>query len=201
LSDPSILICGPALDAAESADRLEMLRIVPWPNAKKYVVTTGKFDAGKLAKSININAQYPPEPVYLQTLAGWVGFPDRSGPRFRDGYDLFCLRKILTKDGGFDYAILLREAIGFQDHWQNLRASVEDRIFLTFHDGLSDASDLSASCNVLFDLRDRRALRTLDLAWELYLTGAVYALTSYNLNHALTLAVDALRLEDDFDRR
>lgn len=200
MSDPRILLCGPALDPTESANRLEMLRLVALPNATKYVVTTGKFDAQKLAKTFNINAEYPAEPAYLHTLAAWAEFPDRCEPRFRDGCDLFCLRSILAKNGDFDYAILLREAVGFQERWPNLRAGAEGKMFLSFHEGLSAASD-PAAANVLFNLRDKRASRFLDLASELYRTGAVYAMTPYSLERALMAAVDGLRLEDEIDRR
>ena len=59
------------------------------PNATKFVITTGKFDAEKAASTFNIEGSYPAEPAHLQTLARYAA----AGPGeqcFRDGYDLFC---------------------------------------------------------------------------------------------------------------
>ena len=97
LSEPTILLCGPALDAEESAVSLEVLRQVALPGAAKFLVTTGKFDTEGAAKGFNVEADYPAEPAYLQTLLRWSAAGGLDDPRFRDGYDLYCLGRILAR--------------------------------------------------------------------------------------------------------
>lgn len=194
MPEPRILIVGPALNAAESARSLEMLGCVNLPDATKFVVTTGKFDAAGSAKTFNVETGYPAEPPALQSLAAWAEVPHGFDPRFRDGYDLYCLRSLLAKNDGFDYAVLLRDATGFEERWPDLKAKLEGRLFLTFHPQLATAA---ASGNVLFDLRDERMPGLLELALDLYLSGAGYALPAYSLESALMTAIEALGLSDE----
>jgi hypothetical protein len=75
MPEPRVLLCGPALDLAESAASLEMLRGIAMPDAEKFVVTTGKFDTQKDARAFNIEADYPAQTAYMQTLARWAEVP------------------------------------------------------------------------------------------------------------------------------
>lgn len=171
-----------------------MLGSVTLPNVTKYVVTVGKFDTRKIATSFNVEAGYPAAPAYLQTLAVWAERPSRNEPRFRDGYDLHSLRKLLGKEGSdFDYAVLLRSADGFEESWPDLQAGLDGRTFLVF----SSASAEERTPNVLLSLREKRAIEVLDLALEIYFTGAAYAIDPYSLEGALTAAVDALGLLEE----
>ena len=185
------MLCGPALDAEESAASLELLRQVTLPNASKFLVTTGKFDAEGAAKSSNVEADYPPEPAQLQTVLRWAEGAGLTDPRFRDGYDLYCLRRIIARHGGFDHAVILRSgAAGLEARWSELKNSVEGRPFLTFGGGASGAGP-----SLLIDLRDERAVPLLDAACEFYLTGGVYGMDEYSLELALQTATDAIEME------
>lgn len=185
LSEPTILLCGPALDAAESAASLEMLRQVALPGAAKFLVTTGKFDTEGAAKGFNVEADYPAEPAYLQTLLRWSEAGGLDDPRFRDGYDLYCLRRILARHGPFDFAVLLRgDAASFEASWPELGKHVDGRLYLTFGD--------EASPSLLVDIQDVRSAAFLDTAWQLYVTGAVYGIDGYALDGALDLALEAI---------
>ena len=190
MSEPRILLCGPASNAEESADSLEMLGQVDLPGATKYVVTTGKFDAHKLAKTFNVEADYPTEPARLQTMAGWAEFPDLTRSRCRDGYDLFCLRGILAKEGPFDYAIVLRDARDLEKRWPGLCAQIDGKPYLCFEAGSPAVSEASQGCNVMFNLKEDTAAAVLELAWELYASGNVYAMSPYSLDGALATALE-----------
>lgn len=188
MSDPLILVLGTAADADESEHSLRLLEELQLPNAVKYVLTTGKFDARGAARTFNIEAGYPGEPAILRTLAAWAELP--SDARARDGYDLFCLKRLLEQAGSFDLALLLRgSAIGIEAE-PDLAAKMNGRHFLIFPDA-ADAEPAS----VLFNLSNADSRRFLDLGCELFATGAVYGLSPYSLNSALEAADDALRLE------
>lgn len=174
-----------------------MLRLVTLPNATKYFVAHGKFDTQHPIKTCNIEADYPAALPYLRTLARWAAHSNPSDERFRDGYDLFCLRNILAKNEGFDYAILLRGVDGFQEHWLDLRTAIQEQTFLTFAAAVVETSDTMTERNVIFDLGDRRAVGLLEQVCELYLTGAAYALSPYCLSDALATALHSLILEDE----
>ena len=201
MSDPKILLCGPALDLQESAARLEMLRQITLPNATKFVVTTGKFDAKKEARTFNIEADYPTEPALLQTLAAEAVGSDLRDRRFRDGYDLFCLRRILAAHEGFDLALLLREADRFEDRWPELRSSIRNELFLTFAEQRPEGDELNSATNLLINLRDKRAAAFLDRVATVYASGAAYAMTHYSLDAALSLSWNSLRLEEMIAQR
>ena len=196
MPEPSILLCGPALNAAESAASLDLLRQVTLPSATKYLVTTGKFDSEGAAKAVNVDADYPRETPHLQSLIRWAEINDLSDMRFRDGYDLYCLRRVLARSKGSDYAVLLRNgAAAFEERWPKLQESVRGRVFLTF--GRSSAArSLNPGKNLLLDLKDERAAAVLDAVWELYATGAVYGMDDYSLDLAFRTALDALELEE-----
>lgn len=165
-----------------------MLRRVELPGAAKFLVTTGKFDAEGVAKGFNVEADYPPEPAYLQTLLRWSETGGFADPRFRDGYDLYCLRRILARSPQFDLAVLLRrDPDGLDEAWPDLCKNVDGQLFLTFGDG--------GSPSLLVDLRDARAPALLDAAWQLYVTGAVYGLDGYSLDRALDIALEAIEPE------
>ena len=194
LSEPTILLCGPALDAAESAASLEMLRQVALPGAAKFLVTTGKFDTEGAAKAFNVEADYPAEPAYLQTLLRWSEAGGLDDRRFRDGYDLYCLRRILARHGPFDFAVLLRgDAASLEAGWPELGKEVDGRLFLTFGD--------EASPSLLVDLQDARAAAFLDTAWRFYVTGAVYGIDGYALDGALGLVLHPIDPEPSLRKR
>jgi hypothetical protein len=122
LSDPTLLILGPALDSSETARSLANLGSVDLPNATKFVITRGKYDAGGAARTFNIDSGYPAEIAMLQSLASAAGCAVRDDPRFRDGYDLFCIRRLLERNAGFDRLLLLREPAGLERSWPEMLA-------------------------------------------------------------------------------
>ena len=196
MPETSILLCGPALDARESAASLELLRQITVPNAAKFVVTTAKFDAQDVAKSVNVQSDYPAEPAYLQTLLNWSEIGDPGDPRFRDGYDLYCLRRILARHKRFDYAVMLRGAAHtVETRWPELQRSLEDRLFLIVGEEPPSNSTAARLPTFVINLRDERVDAFLDAASQLYLTGAVYGLTAYSLDTALSIALDSVQLE------
>jgi hypothetical protein len=202
LSEPRILFCSVALDAAEAVERLEVLRQVASPTAAKYLATFGKFDGQGHAKMVNIEADYPAEPAQLQTLERWAEIPDAQGQHLRDGSDLYCLRRVLAKaSDAFDYAVLLRSKEGHERCWAELVAKVEDKLFLAIDDGLSALSDGAARGDVLFRTGHNHVPEFLKLAWELYATGTVYGMTPYGFEHALNVAAGALRLKLEIDNQ
>jgi hypothetical protein len=199
LSDPQILLCGPALDAVESAYSLEMMQSVTLPNVTKYVVVAGKFNVDKSVKAFNVETGYPAEPAHLQTLAARAEVPHRDDPRFRDGYDLFCLRGILAKRGPPDIAVLLRDSLGFDKLWPDLLANAQNKMFLTFSGSKPSAAVDAARQNILFNLQDENTHNLLDLGWDLYATGAAYGISPYSLDAVFMTAANAQRFERELD--
>lgn len=184
MSEPAVLLLGPAIDAAESASSLERLRSLSLPNSTSYVVTTGKFDARKLAKTCNVEAGYPSELTVLQTLAAWVEVPYRADSRFRDGYDLFCLQSALAKADSFDYAVLVRDVASLQESWPELLTRLGTDLFVVFGSG----SSIAGSPSVVLNLANPQLSAFLGCALELYLTGAAYGIPHYSLDEALITA-------------
>jgi hypothetical protein len=189
------LLLASALDALESAAGLELLRNTILPNATKFVVTNGKLDTQKLAKTFNVESGYPAEPVHLQTLAAWAE-ASRHDPRYRDGYDLFCLRKILAAQDGFDLAVLLRGPVDLGTG-ATLVTRLQGRLFRSLQAEIPTDPGADERTNVLFDLRDQRIRAFLDHARELYVTGAVYGITPYSFERALSTAGQALQIEEE----
>ena len=185
--EESLLICGPGLEAAESKESLQRLKEIGHAGATKVVVTTGKFETDGAAKRINVDADYPPEPAHLQTLLSWAALSDLSDSRFRDGFDLYSLRRILAKHGQADFALLLRSnAAEFNENWPKLRSSLTHNAFKCFG-GDGDPRRR----NLIVNLRASRIEDALEAAWQIYFTGAVYALAPYSLDAALDAAVAA----------
>lgn len=196
MPEPAILLCGPALDTEGSAASLDLLRQVTLPNATKYLVTTGKFDAEGDAKTVNVETDYPADPPHLQSLLRWAELNDPEDGRFRDGYDLYCLRRILTRFKKFDYAVVLRDgAAGLPGWWPELQDTLADRIFLTFDEQGPGGGTVSSRPSLIIGLRDIRTPAFLDAAWELYRTGAVYGIEPYSIVRAFDAALAAVELE------
>lgn len=191
MSEPAVLLLGPAIDAGESATSLERLGSLSLPNSTSYVVTTGKFDTRKLAKTFNVEAGYPGEVTVLQTFAAWAEIPYRTDARFRDGYDLFCLRSLLAKVDSFDYAVLVRNATSLQERWPELLTELQERLFVV----LGSGSPTSGSPSLVLNLADPRISPFLECAIELYLTGAVYGIPRYSLAEALITAARSAETE------
>lgn len=201
MSDPRILLCAPALDAAESQAGLDMLRDIELPNATKFIVTTGKFDAQKVARTFNVEANYPSEPARLLSFARWACGAIGPEPRFRDGYDLFCLDGILEQNGGFDFAVLVRDAAGLEQRWLELRASVAGALFLTFGPQSAECTEAADTANVVFNLTHAASRPFRDHVHKLYNEGGFYSLDDYRLDKALQLAVESMRLEEALRER
>ena len=191
MSDPRILLCGSALTADKSSSGLDMMRAVSLADATKVLVTTGKFDTQKEARAFNIEAGYPAETALLQTLSRWAEVPKWPDIRFRDGYDLFCLQRILGHYDGFDIAVLLRDGSGFEARRASLLRDLGDGLFLTTDTG-------EGAANLLIRVADPRAEVFLDRAVQFYVTGRAYALEPYDLVQALTLAARTVELEFGF---
>jgi hypothetical protein len=185
LPDPSLLILGPAFDAAESSRSVDNLNRVDLPDAVKIVVTRGKFDAGVAVTTFNIDAGYPPEIAALQTVATMAGRRFRDDARFRDGYDFFCIRRLLDKRGGFDRLLLLRDPVDLEQGWPGMAGRAATDLF---------AVDGETGRNLLLNLAEPRSRAFLTQAWALYATGAAFAIPCYSLATALGVACDAVDL-------
>jgi hypothetical protein len=183
LSDAKLLILGPALDPQETERSLACLGAIALPNAVKIVVTRGKYDAGTAAKTFNIDSGYPAEIALLQTLATWAGRDHRSDPCFRDGYDLFCIRRLLDRNAGFAQLLLMRDCAGVEQQWPEMLARAADDLF---------AVSAGDGRNLLVNLADPRSGALLDLVWSLYRSGAAYAIEPYSLGAAMGIAREAL---------
>jgi len=193
LSDLRILIIGPALDAAEARSRLDQLRSISLPNATRYAVTSAKITADDV-KLFKVEAGFPAQPSHLQTLAAWAELPHHANHRFRDGFDLYCTNRILANDDGYDVAVLLRNATGLEERWPDLLGGLEDQLFVTFDEN-AGRNDGAAGRNLLFELRNPFSITVLNAAWEIYASGAAYAMTPYSLHAAFTIAADAQRIQ------
>jgi hypothetical protein len=193
LSDPRILLCAPAIDTSQAHAQIEMLERANLPNAIKFVVTTGKFDAGGIARTFNVEANYPAEPTILHTLACWLETPDLYDQRFRDGYDLFCLRRLLSEHTKFDLAVMLRDPSGLENRWTEFLAQLEVHPFIAFDGQMTTAG---ARTNLVVDLRNRQARALLDVLGELYEAGLAYAITDYSLERAMHLALRSLQMRE-----
>lgn len=183
---------GPAMDGAESAASLKRLSDIQLPNATKYVVTVAKFDPEGVVKTFRADGEYDVAPPHLQTLAAWAELPSRSGPRFRDGFDLFCLRALLSKGGAFDYAVVFREGTFSQTNCSELIAVLDDKPFKTFHAGGSGVT-VGSGRNIILNLASDTTM-LLDLAWQLHVSGVAYAMIPYSLDRLMTVASDTLQL-------
>jgi len=197
LFEPRILVCGPALNISESEASLERLRLLSSPIFKKFAVTTGKSDSVRDVKGFSMEANFPPEPAYLQTLGSWAGNADPTDQRFRDGYDLFCLRAIISRNPGFKFAMLLREANELDDRLMSLLNKAEDSLFLAFDAESDHASDANSRRNLLVNLSDPRSGDFLHFAWQLYVTGAAHAIDPYSLEEAMKAAAEGVRVAAD----
>lgn len=184
MPEPRILLCGPSPQTMAPQQALEMLRQTKLANALLCVITNGKFDTDKAAKTFNVDAGYSPEPPRLLTLAAWAGLPSRSAEQRVDGHELFALRSVIKRDGPFDYALLQRGPTRIDERWSDLQAKIEGKLFLPVQHR-----------SVLFNLRDDRAPAFLDQAWTFYSSGAVYGMADYSLKAALAVAAEAVRLE------
>lgn len=189
MSDPRILVLGTASNVVESEEALTRLNRIVLPNASKHVATAGKFDSRAIAATLNVEAGYPAEPAVLHTLAAWAERHDPADPRFRDGYDLYCLRRLLENGAEGDLALIVREDTELERIWPDLRERIARQLFLTF------PIDNSFFPSILFNLNDPEAPAFLSIAWELYSSGSAYAMDPYSLQRALTTASDALRLQ------
>lgn len=185
MPDPSLLILGPAFDAGESARSVENLSRVDLPHTSSFVVTRGKFDAGTVLRTFNIDAGYPAEIAQLQSLATSAGRRFRDDLRFRDGYDLFCIRRLLIRHGGSDLLLLLRDPAGLDQVWPDLSERAARNLFAVDHE---------TGRNLVLNLAEPRCRAFLEQAWTLYRTGAVFAIPSYDVATALATARDALDL-------
>jgi hypothetical protein len=185
LPDPALLICGPAFDGQETARSLTNLNRVNLPNATRLVITHGKFDTGGAARTLNVDSGYPAEPPQLQTLAAFAGRSFRTDPRFRDGYDLYCIRRVLEQNAGFDLLLLLRDPAGVERCWPQLLATASENPIAI--DGEHDG-------NLLLNLHNPRCGPLLELAWTSFRSGAACALQPYSLGSMMQSAADALNL-------
>lgn len=170
------------------------------PNALKFLATTGKFDSQDIAKRVNVDASYPQEPALIQTLGAWAEISTDDDQRIRDSFDLFCLRFLLEKNAGFEFALLLRNDRS-DIELDVLRRRMGRRLFLVFGSPMNGADNASAACNVLFRINGERCERFLAYARELYLTGAVYGLAPYSFEEALAMAVEAVEIQDEMRSR
>lgn len=184
MPDARILLLGPAPNRMAPEQALEMLRPAEIPGLTKCVLTRAKFDTKKAAKTFNIEANYAPEPVELQTLAAWseVGTAE-CAEQLNDAMELFALRAVIERDGPFDYVILQRQAFDLAERWPALVDELGEKLYLNLgEEGL------------LLKLNTPSASDLIDALWELHLTGAVYAMEDYSAGAALALAANAVRL-------
>jgi hypothetical protein len=166
---------------------------VSWANVTKFVATVGKFDAEGTARCVNVEADYPAEPAYLQTLSRWSETSAEPDQRFRDGYDLYCFRRIVERHSRFEYAVLLREdPIDPSANMSELVAGMEGNLFRTF---VQDFRSDTASSNLIVELRNPLIPAFLEIASDLYRSGAVYGMADYSLESALRVALGALEAE------
>jgi hypothetical protein len=179
------MILGPAFDAEESRRSVENLHRLDLTGAVGFVVTRGKFDAGTAVKTFNIDAGYPAEIAELQSLATMAGQRFRYDDRFRDGYDLFCIRRLLAKHDGFMRLLLMRDPAGLEQAWPDLAKRAASELF---------AVDGKTGRNVLLNLGEPRCRACLEHAWTLFATGAAYAIAPYSLTTALAVAREAADL-------
>ena len=184
MSDSALLILGPAFDADESARSLANLARIDLPAGTKFVVTRGKVPTDGTVKTFNIDNGYPAEIAELRTLATFAGRGFRDDPCFRDGYDLFCIRRLLERHGEFDRLLLMRDPDARAAHWPGMQARAADRLFAT------DADDR----NLLLNLAEPSCRAMIDMAWALYHSVAAHALHPYGLGTALTAASEAVEL-------
>lgn len=187
MPEPRVLLCGPALDLAESAASLDMLRGIAIPDAEKFVVTTGKFDTQKDARAFNIEADYPAETAHLQTLASWAEVSEWPDRRFSDGYDLYCLQRILAANDRFDFAVLVRDGSNFAERWPQLLEGLADSYFLVF-------GEEGGPAGFILNLQKQGASAFRDYALQIFSTARSYAIEPYDLNRVLNLAQEALEV-------
>lgn len=173
-----------------------MLERANLPNAIKFAVTTGKFDTGGIARTFNVEANYPAEPTILHTLACWAGTLNLHDQRFRDGYDLFCLRRVLREHTKFDLAVMLRDPSGLEDRWTEFLAHLEVHPFMAFDGEMTQDLTAGTRTNLVVDLRNEQARPLLDVVCELYEAGLAYAIADYSLERAMRLALRSLQMRE-----
>jgi hypothetical protein len=177
------------MNAAETAASLELLSAISLDGATKVVVTNGKLETGGVARTFNAESGYPAYPALLETLSRWAeveNWPDR---RFRDGFDLMNLGRILQKETEFDFAVLLRDGEGFEERWPALLSEMGTDPYLTFAPDKHEGPE-----NLLLNLRAPPTRSVLDLACDFYLSGRSFAVSPYNLKAVLDIAREAAGL-------
>jgi hypothetical protein len=105
------------------------------------------------------------------------------------------LRRLVKEREGFEFAVLMRTAAGFDEFWPGLCSGVRGELFLTFATQALEEPAVAAT-NLVIDLTDERAAPFLDWVGEVYSSGASYSIADYSLDAGLRLAFEAMALEE-----
>jgi hypothetical protein len=192
LSEPRVLICAPATESAEAAAILDGLHTISLPNATKVLLTSGKFDAAQVAQTFNVESGYPAYPAQLETCSRWAEVDHWPDERFRDGFDLINLKRVLDKQDAVDLAVLLRDPVHLDETWPALLSELGDQSYRLF-----GATELGVSRSFLLNLQSQAAREIFEIACEFYLSGRSYAVSPYSMEALFEVATDALRLKDE----
>lgn len=189
MSEPRILLLGCASAGADPASALALVETIAVPGGERLVLTTGKFDTRKRARTLNVEAGYPPSIVAFQNR-----FLDADGINARlhyeDGFDVLSISESMDRLSGFDFLIMMRTAFEQPADWSQVldwNAIQHFRLFGSRIDAQAAGPDAR---NLLIDVRasDQLFLHALR---DLFQTGSTFAIEPYSLEQTLCTAADA----------
>ena len=187
LSDRRTLVLAVEPDPSRAPACLERIAAAAISGATAYIATNGKVDTRPFAKLYNIESDYPAAPAELQTLSAWADTPIKQDECFRDALELHCLERVLSREPNIEFALLLRATWGGQRSYQSLTGECRDRLFVTF----DKSTDSAARGNLLLYTGAPQFSDVLDLARELFESGAAYGISPYSLDEVLADAAGA----------
>ena len=159
---------------------LEAIAGVQWPGVIRHVVTTGKFDTRRLATACNIEVGYPAETAWLATLASWGAPTDAVRMQHDNALNLFALRKIWAGGVTFDFGVIVQDGTPLPERWADVHKCLGGKCVASF--GRSERP------TIVFDMKHKLTEHMLEIACDLFTSGAVFALEPYSVVEAFAVA-------------
>lgn len=190
MSEPKILLFGCGHAGADPERCLALVEQIAIPADQRLVLSSGKFDARKRARTLNIEAGYPAAMIAFQNRFRLAN--DRDAQlHFEDGFDILSICENIDRLSGFEYLLLMRRAFKQPSSWSDMTEQMNGRHFLIIDLMMGSDENVSDTCNVLIDLRDSERLFLLALR-DIFETGTAFAIEPYSFQKVLDIAADAV---------
>lgn len=190
MSDPKILLFGCGNAGADPDRALSRIEQITLPAGERLVLSSGKFDARKRARTLNIEAGYPAAMIAFQNRFRHADDVD-ARLHFEDGFDILSISESMDRLAGFDFLLMMRSDIKQSIAWPDVTDQMRNRHFLLFDSEIGAAAVTPEARNILIDLRDPKKAFLLAMR-DIYQTGAAFAVEPYSLATVLDLVSDAV---------